>query len=183
MSTRRERQEWERQPRETPQAFEAFAIYRDLGSARSVRKVGAQLGKTETLMSRWSSRWHWVRRARAYDEHLQAIALVDRDEDIRRAREQNLELARVAKAKVVARLNALRTDEIQVGQLANLVKMCVELELNSLGVPSVVTRTELTGPDAQPLMPPALVGALQDPQVREMLDQAARRIQALAEEG
>ena len=51
---------WERQKGETPQAFEAFSIYRDMGSSRSTAKVGRKLGKSKNLMDRWSSRWEWV---------------------------------------------------------------------------------------------------------------------------
>ena len=38
---------WERQKGETPQAFEAFSIYRDMGSSRSTAKVGRKLGLKE----------------------------------------------------------------------------------------------------------------------------------------
>lgn len=52
---------------ETPEAFEAFAAYRDSGTGRSIRAVGETLGKSEALMSRWSSRHNWVKRAHAFD--------------------------------------------------------------------------------------------------------------------
>ncbi len=52
---------------ESPEAFEAFAAYRDSGTGRSIRAVGESLGKSEALMSRWSSRHKWVKRAHAFD--------------------------------------------------------------------------------------------------------------------
>lgn len=45
---------WERQPGESAQAYEAFAIYRDMGSNRSLRVVAEQLSKSDTLIKRWS---------------------------------------------------------------------------------------------------------------------------------
>jgi hypothetical protein len=66
---------WERQPGETSRAYEAFSAYRDLGSARSLAKVGQILGKSKALMERWSAAHSWVDRI---------AALEARDEMVRR---------------------------------------------------------------------------------------------------
>lgn len=58
---------WERQPGETPQAFEAFQRYRDMGADRSVVKVAKAVGKSASLLDRWRGRWRWNERARAFD--------------------------------------------------------------------------------------------------------------------
>ena len=65
---------WERQPRESAQAYQAFSIYRDLGEERALRAVAAQLGKSRALIERWSRNWNWVERARQYDDSLQREA-------------------------------------------------------------------------------------------------------------
>ena len=65
---------WERQPDESAKAFEAFVIYRDMGLQRGVRKVGDQLHKSLTLMSRWSSQHNWPERAAAWDVEQDRIA-------------------------------------------------------------------------------------------------------------
>ena len=62
-------QPWERQPTDTDKAWEAFEIYRSLGANRSLLKVGQQLGKSTTLLSRWSSRHDWTLRAAAWDRY------------------------------------------------------------------------------------------------------------------
>lgn len=67
--TDRQPHAWERQPKETPPAFEAFRLYLELGPARSTAKVARQLGKSKTLMDRWSSRDRWVARAAAWEAH------------------------------------------------------------------------------------------------------------------
>lgn len=61
-------------------AFAAFAEYRDLGSERSLNQVRIKLGKSQDLMERWSSRWSWVERAKAYDAHIDAIKLAAREQ-------------------------------------------------------------------------------------------------------
>jgi len=63
---------WERQPKESSEAWEAFHTYLSLGVKRSTAKVGQQLGKKKDLMDRWSSKWNWVERVRAHDNFLMA---------------------------------------------------------------------------------------------------------------
>src|SRR5712691_12687320 len=64
---------WDPQPGESAQAFAAFVEYRDLGPERSIDAVVQKLDKSRTLIGRWSGRWRWVKRARAYDAHLDEI--------------------------------------------------------------------------------------------------------------
>lgn len=79
----------EQQAKETAPAFEAFRTYLEMGPRRSTAKVARALGKSKTLIDRWSSRWRWSARVREFEgeatrrsdtEHLDAIA--------RRARRQ-----------------------------------------------------------------------------------------------
>ena len=65
----------DRQPKETAKAFEAFRCYLEMGPGRSLAKVGEALGKSKTLMDRWSSRWNWAERVREYEG--EAVAAAD----------------------------------------------------------------------------------------------------------
>src|SRR5437868_1524774 len=65
---------WERQPSESPKAFQAAALYFEMGADRSLAAVGQSLGKSKALMERWSSAYGWVERAAAYDAHLAQLA-------------------------------------------------------------------------------------------------------------
>lgn len=67
---------WERQDRESAKAFEAFKIYRDLGSERSlVRACELYYGSRANLaqIRVWSSKFDWVERVRAHDAWLEMI--------------------------------------------------------------------------------------------------------------
>jgi hypothetical protein len=64
---------WTRQPKETPQAFAAFEAYLHAGQKRSTRQVARLLHRSRTLMGRWSRKWRWPARARAWDEDQEAI--------------------------------------------------------------------------------------------------------------
>jgi hypothetical protein len=58
---------WDRQPGESSKAYAAFTTYRDQGQDRTVRTVAEVLGKSNTLIVGWSSKYNWVSRAAAWD--------------------------------------------------------------------------------------------------------------------
>jgi hypothetical protein len=58
---------WDRQPGETSKAYGAFVTYRDMGPERSLERVAHTLGKSTTIMSRWSAAHNWVSRTAAWD--------------------------------------------------------------------------------------------------------------------
>lgn len=60
---------WARRDKESDPAWQAFTIYRDMGLERSLSKVGSSLGKSKTLMDRWSAEHSWVERAVGWDAH------------------------------------------------------------------------------------------------------------------
>jgi hypothetical protein len=57
---------FERQERESAKAFAAFSVYLGLGSERSLEAVAQKVTKSSRLVKRWSSRWQWGERVRAY---------------------------------------------------------------------------------------------------------------------
>lgn len=78
---------YDRQSGESVKAYEAFAIYRDLGVNRSIDAVVNKLNKSRQLLSRWSGDYNWVERAAAYDDFVDAQARkkLERDAINRRA--------------------------------------------------------------------------------------------------
>ncbi|MYZ35856.1 MULTISPECIES: hypothetical protein [unclassified Streptomyces] len=65
---------WMRQDGETDPAYQAFAAYRDLGSAdRTLGEAARGVGKSLGLIKRWSFTHNWVERARAFDQHLTGV--------------------------------------------------------------------------------------------------------------
>jgi hypothetical protein len=65
---------FQRLPKEGAKAFAAFTTYLNLGPPRSLAAVGGALGKSESLIERWSRRYGWSERARAYDGHMARVA-------------------------------------------------------------------------------------------------------------
>jgi hypothetical protein len=60
---------WDRQETESVAAFEAFETYRMMGLTRSLARVGEKLGKSLTLIERWSQRDNWKLRTLAWDRY------------------------------------------------------------------------------------------------------------------
>jgi hypothetical protein len=64
---------WERQTKETGQAFAAFIEYRKMGVDRSLRKLSPLQKRSETILTKWCKHWNWVKR----------VAAAEADEDRR----------------------------------------------------------------------------------------------------
>ncbi len=64
---------FERQPQEGERAYAAFRAYLEMGTERSIRDVARKLGKSATLMGRWSSKYDWPSRVAAYGAHLAEV--------------------------------------------------------------------------------------------------------------
>ena len=55
-------------PGEPGTSFAGFVLYREMpADRRSIREVARRLGKSESLVSRYSSRWDWVSRVQIWD--------------------------------------------------------------------------------------------------------------------
>lgn len=131
---------WETQPGEGAKAYEAFRTYRDLGTNRTMRRAGEILGKSESTLQDWSSRWRWTDRIRAYDAYLGAMLTAEAERQQREAaatwagrqqviREQEYALAQGLREKVeemlkhpITRVRRVRK-VVQGGRVVNLITL------------------------------------------------------------
>ena len=81
---------WDRQPNESPKAFEAFATYRDMGYQRSLAAVGWRLHKSRSLLSRWSAAHGWVKRVAAWDAYNDRESRNELEQERRRTRQSSM---------------------------------------------------------------------------------------------
>lgn len=144
---------WERQPEESDAAFEAFQSYRDMGLSRSLSKVGGKLGKSETLMSRWSSDHNWVERARAWDAEQDRIIRAEQIEDIRNMRQRHADLAMEMLAKALEGIQYIDPEELNAVSISRLVEVASKLEQKSRGdTTDAVEMREAEEKQASPVM-------------------------------
>lgn len=124
---------WEQQPGESAKAFEAFAIYRDMGVERSVRKVTQRLNKSLTLIGKWSSAYNWPERARAYDRDLDRQAHAQAVREVRSMTNRHIRIAMQLQAKALEALEQLDVTTLSPKmQLAFLAKATEIERMNRL---------------------------------------------------
>lgn len=119
---------WEQQEGESPQAFEAFRTYRDMGAARSTAKVARSLGKTKALMDRWSSAKDWVERAIAYDKEQDRLFLAEQAEARKEMARRHAALAGLMQRKLLDRIRNLRPSKLSPQDVAKWLDVAAKVE-------------------------------------------------------
>jgi hypothetical protein len=139
---------WERLPGESKEAFEGFVLYRDMGAERSLAKVAKQLGKSNTLIERWSARDHWVMRADTWvveADRVHRAFLLEHRRDVDR---RLLRIAGAMQAKLVEALQALDVHALSPRDLGHWLDVTSKVQRQALGLGDKV---ELSGPDGGPI--------------------------------
>lgn len=135
---------WEQLPGETPRAFGAFAAYRDLDrSERSIRAAYRRhTGREHANQATgtwyiWSSQFHWIERAAAWDAELDRAKRQALREEVERLARRHLNVAGVFESLVVQRLQKFNEQAIAgltPGELAKWFEMAVRIQRQALGL-------------------------------------------------
>lgn len=152
---------WDRRENETSKAYEAFCVYRDMGTDRSLGKVAAKLQKSETLMGRWSGCNDWVERAAQWDDEQDRIARITAQKEqakaIKEMRKRHADLGNAILIKSAQALARIPVDEIKPSDIPRMVDVAAKLERIARGDVGEVVE-ERHGEDA----PPAVVFYMPD---------------------
>lgn len=132
MPNKKTEQPWERQKGESAQAFEAFFLYLEMGASRSLRAVSQELGKSKTLIDRWSRTYKWVERCRAWDNHLQYEAKKAAITEVRNMTKRHVTMAKQIQNAAMRALKELGSDMVNPKNFAAIVKLATELERQNL---------------------------------------------------
>lgn len=139
---------WDRQENESSKAYAAFCIYRDMGSERSIEKIKRDeniRGTSGVLRNlyAWSSQYSWVSRVTAYDDYLQEKKRIVKEKKIIAMAERHATIAMSVQSQLAKKLHNLDYTEIQIKDIAGLLKVSTELERLSLGMLSEYERQKL----------------------------------------
>jgi len=120
---------WERQSNESPQAYRAFAAFRDqVPSERTAVKAAQIVGISTQLAHRWSRRHSWVNRALLFDSHIDELQL---EQGIQARLEMYKRHARIAckmLEKLDRRLVGLKASSLSPDEVTKWLKLGVEVE-------------------------------------------------------
>ena len=144
-----ERKPWERLPEESTEAYEAFKAYRDWEGKRSLAKVGEKLGKSETLMSRWSADYDWVKRSQAWDDEVERQASKNLLKEIAKMRARQRKQAVKMQLKGLQLLESINVGDAKLSEIVSLMKLGMEQERICMGDVGEVIE-ERNGGDAVP---------------------------------
>ena len=136
---------WEQQPGEGPKPWSAFTLYRDMGPDRSITKVARQYGKSRSLIERWSAKWRWVGRCRAWDAEQDRLRRAAQTTEIEAMAKRQVHLGMLLQARA-----AKRFQDMSEAEVAGLT-MYEASHLLQIGV-----RLEALGRGTAPLEPPAV---------------------------
>ncbi|SCL70357.1 hypothetical protein GA0070606_5375 [Micromonospora citrea] len=140
---------WDRQRSEPERAYGYFALYRDLGRARTVAKVAEQVNKSRDYLHKLATTWKWVQRAAAWDreeDRLYAEGLAEQRRDMAR---RHARIASALQGKLVTRLQNLDASKLTPGDIARWLEVSTRVERLALGLPD--STTAHTGPDGGPI--------------------------------
>ncbi|MCC7180454.1 MAG: hypothetical protein IT177_18890 [Acidobacteria bacterium] len=99
--------------------------------------MARQLGIRKALVGRWSGKWGWVERVRAWEraERLrdEAARREARQKAIREMEERHVAIAKGMQAQLIQRLQTLRAEELTPGTMAQMFDVAVKVERLALG--------------------------------------------------
>ncbi len=132
---------WDCQPEEGPKPWAAFCVYRDMDPAtRSLSRVAKELGKSTALIGRWSSRWRWVGRVRAWDSEIDRQRRAGQLKAVEDMARRQTAMGILMQSRGIDRLNRMTSDEMQhlsVLELIRLIETGVRIERIARGNPDV----------------------------------------------
>ncbi|MCD7891592.1 MAG: hypothetical protein LUG26_07605 [Ruminococcus sp.] len=119
---------WERQPKESVQAYEALNLYLSMGAERTLHKVATKLSKSDTLIKRWSSSWNWQQRSRDYDNDLKRKEFDEMQKQIKTMQKRQMQTAVLLQKKAVEALDKLDIEDLSPQEILRFISEGAKLE-------------------------------------------------------
>jgi hypothetical protein len=143
---------WQRRPEETGPAFEAFVLFRDMASPRSIKQVAEILGKGRSTLDEWAQKYRWNDRCRLWDNEVDKRTSNAQIAEIkamkRRQAQMAFELQSAAHMALTALTAKLKTAKstgkmlVSPEQLSRMMDIGARLERLNHDEPSSISRIQ-----------------------------------------
>lgn len=125
---------------------------------RSLRKLGEQIGKSYTILGRWSTRDDWTERVSAWDAHMLAISQAALETEVAAMAKRHSQMAVAMLNKVAGLLQELDGKELTPTQAVAWFEAATRIERQSRGMPDLTLETlNITDAEQEGIDPNRLV--------------------------
>lgn len=137
---------WERLKGEARASFQNFAAYRDMGPARSIRKLAEELSKNATTLFEQSVKYRWQERTELYDDFIDRRQREALEGERERLNREGLRIARGMMLMGGRRLigdrevTALRAQELDAAETFKAIETGWRMARTATGQPTDVIR-------------------------------------------
>lgn len=114
---------WDRQEKESSQAYEAFTVYRNLGVGRTYTAVAEKLRKSSSLIRRWADNFNWHKRADEWDKTITERTLEKIVEEDAKMLEMQINIGKMMQAKGVTGLGGINFENLSVKHLSSIINL------------------------------------------------------------
>ena len=111
---------WDQQPNESSKAFERFALYRDMGAGRSLRKLAKDLDLNPSTLAEISTKHTWQERVMAFDAYIDKASQHNQVVQVKATKRRQIALALRAQKVAEKSLKKLLRDFDDEQVLINL---------------------------------------------------------------
>lgn len=129
---------WERQPYDTSKSWQAFTVYRDLGSNRALSRAAAALGRNAATLADWSRLHRWAERVAAWDAEADRVRRVAMLAEVEQMAIRHAQQARSAQNAAMVPVSAL-IERLAQTDPASLLEFVRSDELLSLALEAIRT--------------------------------------------
>lgn len=99
-----------------------------MGDERSLGKVGKKLGKSVTLIERWSSQWNWVNRSRDYDNEIRRQEVKADKKAFQEMRKRQVKIAVELQKKAFKAFKEMPVKALSPKDIKEFIKLGAEME-------------------------------------------------------
>ncbi len=140
---------YERQKLETDKEWYCFTCYRDLGYARSPRRVAMHLNLSSTEIGQMAERWRWTERIYEWDletDRTKRTLIINNIEAMReRHKHLSQRILRFSAEQIEKYIVAFSKEEmpmVKIPDLVRLIDAAAKLERSTYGEPDLVVKVK-----------------------------------------